>query len=271
MELRKAGRKPKPGIPRRPLIRLSPELCEVYDRYTDKERDEIFNRALATIFPLVPDAPPKPTIIRPRDAVSSVICRVVASDRLISLFYPEKREDFRLLVKSFRYQWTTHWQRKFKGVVDIVDRAAEISHEILLLGIPVQIDSEVTRDRLLSSSFVPESFKRVMGYIADPYNGWFTFEYPKGEDWYSEIMKITAAKYVDGLIVAPPEQFAEVEDFAEINDFELTEKALSIAANARSIAESAIIFQPRRKTRKSRKKEISADTNPIPAHLRDED
>jgi hypothetical protein len=196
---------------------------------------------------------------------------VVTGDRLVSLIYPEKREDFRLLVKGFRYQWTTCWQRKFTGKADITDRAAEISNEILLLGIPVQIDSEQIRNRLLSSSFVPEHFKRVMGYIADPYNGWFTFEYPKGEDWYSEIMKITAAKYTDGLIVVPPEQFAEVEDFAEINDFELTEKALSIAASARSVAENAIIFQPRRKTRKSRKKEISADTNPIPAHLRDDD
>jgi hypothetical protein len=271
MKPRKAGRKPRPGIPRRPLIRLSPELCEVYDRYTDKERDEIFNRALTTIFPAVPDSPPTPTIIRPKKVVGSAICRVVTIDRLVSLVYPEKREDFRMLVKGFRYQWTTRWQRKFSDKADIVDRVAEISNEILLLGIPVQIDCEMVRDRLLSSSFVPESFKRVMGYTADPYKDWFTFEYPKGEDWYSEIMKLTAAKYTDGLIVVPPEQFAEVEDFAEINDFELTEKALSIVATARSVAENAIIFQPRRKTRKSRKKEVNVDTNSIPAHLRDDD
>ena len=110
-----------------------------------------------------------------------------------------------------------------------------------------------------------------MGYVSDPYNGWFTFEYPKGEDWYSEIMKLTAAKYTDGLIVVPPEQFAEVEDFAEINDFELTERAVEIAAKAREVAESAIIFEPRRKTKKTKKKESNADSNPIPAHLRDDD
>jgi hypothetical protein len=35
MKPRKAGRKPKPGIPRRPLIRLSPELCEIKQGWTD--------------------------------------------------------------------------------------------------------------------------------------------------------------------------------------------------------------------------------------------
>jgi hypothetical protein len=267
----RVGRKARSGVPRRPLIRVMPDLVEIYDRYSEKERSEIFNRALATIFPSIPVAPPTPTIIRPKTVVSSVVCRVVVEGQIISLIYPEKWEDFRSLVKTFRYQWVNCWQRKFDTAANIADRAAEISNEILLLGLPIQIDSEVVRERLLSNSFIPEAFKRVMGYASEPYKGWFTFEYPKGEDWYSEIMKITAAKYTDGLIVVPPEQFAEVEDFAEINGFKLTERAVSIAATARSIAESAIIFEPRRKVRKSKKKEKNADSDPIPAHLRDDD
>lgn len=271
MEKQTKGRKRDPGIPRRPLIRINPDLCEIYDRYTDKERSEVFNRALATIFPSVPDAPKTPTIIRPKKIVSSTVCRVSVVDRTISLIYPEKLEEFRVLVKKHKYQWASCWRRKFREKVDVVDRAAEISNEILLLGLPVQIDSEIIRDRLLSNSFKPESFKQVMGYIPDPYKDWFTFEYPNHEGWYNEVMKITAAKYTDGLIVVPPEQFAEVEDFAEINDFELTEKVLSIIATARSITESAIIFEPRRKVRKSKKKELNADSDTIPSHLRDDD
>jgi hypothetical protein len=270
MNQSKPGRKPRTGIARRFQVRIKPDLVEIFDRYTEQERSEIVNRALSTIFPNHPSQP-TPTIIRPKDVVGSTVCRVVITDRVISLFYPEKWEDFRLLVKRYRYQWTSCWQRKFEAKADIIDRAAEISNEILLLGLPVQVDSEAVRDRLLSSSFIPESFKRVMGYTADPYKDWFTFEYPKGEDWYTEIMKLTAAKYTDGLIVVPPEQFAEVEDFAEINSFELTEKALSIAAKAREIAESAIIFEPRRKTRKNKKKESNANSDSIPAHLRDDD
>jgi hypothetical protein len=256
MKSQKAGRKRRSGVPRRPLVRLSPELCEVYDRYTDAERSEIFSKALTTIFPRVPIAPSMPTIVRPKKVVSPVICRIVVADQVVSLIYPEKWDDFRSLVKKHRYQWTSCWQRKFSDKADVVDRAAEIGNEILLLGLPVQIDCELVRDRLLSSSFIPESFKRVLGYTADPYKGWFTFEYPKGEDWYGEIMKLTAAKYTDGLIIVPPEQFAEVEDFAEINNFELTERAVEIAAKAREIAESAIILRAAQKDEKNQEKGI---------------
>lgn len=270
MKQQKTGRKPRTGVARRLQVRIKPELIETFDRYTEKERSEILNRALSTISPNHPTQS-TPTIIRPKDVANPTICRVAISGQTIPLLYPEKREDFRLLVKRYRYQWTSCWQRRFEAKADVIDRAAEISNEILLLGLPVQIDSEAVRDRLLSSSFIPESFKRVMGYVADPYKDWFTFEYPKGEDRYSEIVKLTAAKYTDGLIVVPPEQFAEVEDFAEINGFEMTERALQIAAKAREIAESAIIFEPRRKIRKNKKRESNAGSDSIPAHLRDDD
>ena len=269
MKKRKAGRQRRSGNAVRPLLRISPENQALYDRYTDVERSEIFDRALTTIFPKIPTEKIQPVLIRPRKTETETICRVVIAGRHVRLFFPEKRDDFRDLVKRFRYGWEGCWERKFSESIDIVDRAAEISNEILLAGFCIQLENEAVKDRVIARSFVPEAFKSIKRAMSGSYVGYFIVNWPKAEDCYSEVMRLTAARYADGSVYVPPEHFEEVEDFAEINEFVMSEAAIELAAEAKAARESAIIINPKRKTRKSPKKN-ERSSNGIPSHLRDD-
>jgi hypothetical protein len=269
MKSRNQGRKPKSGIKIHPLLRLTKESFAIHNRYTPEERSEIYDRALTTIFPKVPTEKIQPVLIRPPKTETDTICRVLIVDRYVRLFFPEKRDDFRDLVKRFRYGWDGCWERKFSASVDIVDRAAEIANEILLGGFCIQLENEAVKDRVIARSFVPEAFKSIKRATSGLYVGCFAINWPKAEDCYAEAMKLTAARYADGSVYVPSEHFLEIEDFAEINEFVLSEAAIELAAEAKAAREAAIIISPKRKTRKTPKKnEHSSDG--IPAHLRDD-
>ncbi len=264
------SRIPRTGIVRRVQLRIDPSAIEIFDQYTDTERSEIFNRALKTIYPKVPDTPERVTLIRPRKIITETICRIAIDNRTIRLIFPEKLDEFRSLVKRFGYSWQNCWERNFKSGVDIIDRAAEIGNELLLLGLCIQVDIEKIKDRIVGSSFTPEVFKFIdasknTGVYAD----WLTFIYPKNEEWYTEIMKITAAKYAEGRIYVPPEHCLEVEDFAEINDFQFTPGAIEIVDQAKAVRAAAIEIIPRRKQPKKSKTKHEP-SNSIPSYLRDD-
>lgn len=269
MKSKKVGRKAKDGIPIHPLLRISPEGREIHVRYTPEERSEIYDRALSTIFPRSVSAKTLPVLIRPSKTLTDTICRVVLVGRWVRLFFAEKRDDFRGLVKKFLYSWEGCWEREFAESVDIIDRAAEISNELLLAGFWIQVDNESIKDRIVSQSFVPEAFKTIKRCTKGVYKDCFVFNWPRSDDYYAEAMKLTAARYSDGSIYVPSEHFAEVEDFAEVNDFMMSEAAVSLAAEAKAAKEAAIIVNPKRKVKKTPKRDKNSSAT-IPAHLRDD-
>jgi hypothetical protein len=209
-------------------------------------------------------------LIRPQKTVTETICRVDISNQWVRLLLPEKRDDFRDLVKKFRYQWEGSWCRQFSQSVDICDRAAEICNELLIAGFCIQVANDKVKDRIIAQSFTPEQFKLISKCVSGAYSGQFSFAYPKSESdrWYKEINKLNGCRYADGVLYVPSEQFEEVEDFAECNDFGFSEGALSLISKAKALKESAIIFTPTRKQRK--KKNELTRTDSIPAHLRDD-
>jgi hypothetical protein len=269
MKHRKPGRPVKPGTPVHPLLRISEGNREIHDRYTADERSEVYDRALTTIFPKIPTEKTQPILIRPLKTETDTICRVLIVGRYVRLFFPEKRDGFRDLVKSFRYGWDGCWEREFHDSIDIVDRAAEIANEILLGGFCIQLENETVKGRVISRSFTPEAFKSIKRSLAGLYKDWFVINWPKAEDCYSEVMKLTAARYADGSVYVPSEHFLEIEDFAEINEFVLSNAAIELATEARAARESAIIISPKRKARKAPKKN-EPSSNQIPAYLRDD-
>ena len=270
MKSQKVGRPVKNGVPVHPLLRISEANLELHNRYTPEERSEIYDRALTTVFPRVPTEKIQPVLIRPVDVGTNTICRVLIVGRCVRLFFPEKRDDFRDLVKRFRYGWDGCWEREFPESIDIVDRAAEIANELLIGGFCIQVENEAVKDRVISRSFVPEAFKSIKRVTAGLYKDCFIINWPKAEDCYSEAMKLTAARYADGSVYVPSEHFAEIEDFAEINEFVLSDGAIELAAEAKAARESAIIIAPKRKTRKAPKRNENHSNNAIPAHLRDD-
>jgi hypothetical protein len=270
MKSRNQGRKRKSGVAIHPLLRIDETNRELHDRYSPEERSEIYNRALTTIFPAVQIEKSVPVLIRPPETVTNTVCRVVIAGRWVRLFLPEKRDDFRNAVRRYFYRWEGCWEREFSDSIDIIDRAAEIANEVLIIGICIQIENDKIKDRLIDKTFAPEAFKTIRRGLEGAYKDYFVIRWPKTEDCYDKAMRITAAKYSDGLIYVPPEHFAEVEDFAEINDFVLSEAAIALVAEAKIARESAIIIQPQRKTRRNSKKKNESSRKEVPAHLRDD-
>lgn len=268
MKSKTPGRKKRSGIPVRVLLRIPEDLIDLHNRYSDVERSEIYSKALKTIFPVAKSATIPPVIIRPLKIKTDTICRILVNDRWVKLFFPEKHDDFRELVKRFRYSWDGCWERQFADSVDIIDRAAEIANELLLGGFCVQVENSTVKDRVIAQSFVPEAFKTIRRVTGGVRKDYFVIDWPRGEDCYSEAMKLTAAKYADGSVYVPCEHFAEIEDFAEINEFVMSEAAIKLASEAKAAREAAIIIAPKRKTRKAPKK--NEHSSEIPTHLKDD-
>jgi hypothetical protein len=271
MKSNKPGRKRVSGVPRRRLIRIKPENLEVFDRYSDAELAEVVNRSLQTIFPSVVDAPKCPIVIRPIDMVTETICRIVLVDREIRLVFPERRDDFAALVKRFKFVFPNgFWSRAIPQSLDIIDRVAEIGNELLCEGFSIQVDSPQVQSRVLDRSFVPESFRMIRRRLKGEFAGCFEISWRRQEDFYGAAMKITAARYSNNAVYVPSEHYLEVEDFAEIHDFELSEAAISLASEAKAIRESAVIVNPKRKSKKKAVKIENPVTDEIPSHLRDD-
>jgi hypothetical protein len=271
MKKHKVGRKRVEGIPRRRLIRLDSDVVEIFDRYSDAELAEVVNRSLRQIFPKVADAPKCPIVIRPVETITETICRIAIVDQEVRLIFPEKRDDFAALVKRFKFIFPNGcWSRSFPVAADLIDRAAEIGNELLCEGFSIQVDSPQVQSRILDRSFVPESFRMIRRCVKGEFAGCFVFSWRKQDDLFSEAMKLTAARYSEGSVYVPSEHYLEVEDFAEINGFELSEAAIALAVEAKLIRESAVIVNPKRKSKKKAPKVEDSKTGEIPSYLRDD-
>lgn len=267
------GRKLKAFAARRVQLRIPSELLSVFDGYTSEQLSEVMSIALRSITPDSKLGAVLPTLVRPVEPITNTVVRLQIEGRRICLLLPEKRDDFRDLALKQGYIWDKQrWSRDISQDADLCDRAAEITHLLLLKGFCVQVEYTEVRDRAISANYEPEHFRLVDASKDRPYEGWFMFKYPRSEDWYDRIMRITAAKYVDGRIRVPPEHFAEVEDFAEQKDFQFTPAALEILENARAMWEAALIVHPQKRKRKPRPENPIANTEvSIPDSLRDDD
>ncbi len=191
-------------------------------------------------------------IIRPDKYWTKTIARLYVASKTIQIHFPEKMDEFRLIVKAFGYEWSNgFWQRTFECDAILCDRASEVAHALLEAGFVIQVEHSEIRDRVINGDFEAEAFRKIKCGTQKPYAGWFVFDYPRDEKhWYDKIMKITAAKYDSGILRVPPEYFAEVEDFAEQHGFIFSEKATEALEKTRSLWESALLVLPAKRKRK---------------------
>lgn len=268
------GRKPSKKQIKRVQLRLSKEVASVCDRMSSEEISKILEVAISS--GIRPDKPLGATVqavMRSKKIRTKTIARIsTIDDCLIQIQFPEKRDDFRELVYQYGYRWNEWcWQRKVKPNV-LCDRVAEIANVLLLNKFVVQVDHSEIRDRAITEQFEPEPLRRVALSTLKGFEGWFAFQYPCGNDFYDELMTLTAAKYADKLVRVPPEHFAEVEDFAEQNEFSFTPTAREALENARSLWASALLVIPAKKKRsKKAANPVDDDLVEIPDALKDDD
>lgn len=268
------GRRKNERALKRVQLRLSRESAEVCDRLTSEEISEVLESALkAGIRPGKTLGAVVQAIMRPEKMRTRTIARISASENgLIQIQFPEKRDDFRNVVSLYGFRWNEWcWERKVETDV-LCDRVAEIAHNLLLNKFVVQVDHSEIRDRAVTGRYEPEALRVVKTVTSGAYAGWFVFEYPRADDFYGDLIELTAAKYVDKRVRVPPEHFAEVEDFAEQNGFQFSPAAHEALEKARSLWESALLVLPASK-RKQKKavNPLDSEEVEIPDALKDDD
>jgi hypothetical protein len=255
---------------RRVQIRLSDYHAEIFDSYSVDQINQLVAKALDTITPDYDPGIVAPSVFKPKNILTITIARVSVENLKIRVLFPEKIEQFRLLARELKYFWESpYWVRQFKEEALICDRAAELCCRTLELGIPIQINYTGVRDKIVSGKFQLEPVRQIKVIVSGAYQGWFCFSWPRGEDWYSKAMSLTAAKYIDGRVSVPPEHFSEIEDFAETEEFELSEAARAALSDAKKLSEIELLIDVRPISKRRQAKTRSA-TAAVPDHLKDD-
>jgi hypothetical protein len=184
------------------------------------------------------------TTVRPKNPITETVAEIRIAEDILEIRFPEKREDFREIVKSeLKMVWSDHaWRRKinFKNGT-IGDRAAEAGNKLLYHGYPIRIFDEAIRERAIAADYRPECTRWIMARTEGKYIGWLVVSWSRDEDLYRKAKNITGSKYDKPNVVVSPEHFAEILDFAEMYKFEISDGAKKIIVKAKEIRDNSII------------------------------
>lgn len=204
--------------------------------------------------------------VRPESALSETIAEIAILDKTITVKFPEKREDFRLLMRRNGFEWlSSAWRRSispFNGTLP--DRVAEIGNELLAHGFIIRIYDEAIRQKAISADFEAEQTRWIKAYTSGSEQGKVCITWSRDEDYYKSAKRLPTAKYVKPHISVDPAHYEQIMDFAEVNGFSVTEAAQALLDAARIAKESALVvaITPKPKVRKKALKKPEA--MPVP-------
>lgn len=266
------GRKKKEKVCRRVQVRLSESEAEIFDSYNSDQISSVLGIALKSISPESKLGEVITSVLRPREPITETIARISWRDSYVRVFFPEKLEVFRQAVKNqCGYVWDSGmWSRKATEKT-ASDRMAEVAFRLLDAGFIVQVEYSEVAKKIAAGSFVAEALHLVKVVGSGVYKEWFTFSFPRGEEWYDEIMSLTAARYDSGMIVVPPEHYAELEDFAEQNEFKFSESAFKNIQKWKQIRDVQQLIDIKSvQSGKKKKKTLPINQQDVPESLIDD-
>lgn len=208
---------------------------------------ESTKKAKAEAAPAAIEAKAEATV-RPENTVTETVAEIRILESAVEVDFPEKRDDFRELVKfKLSMRWAGNcWQRKLVKTNGIPqDRAAEAGHKLLAAGFPIRIYDEQARQKAISGSYEPEQTRWIYRRLDDApeYPGWFAINWGRTDDFYEAARKLKGSRWSKPSVVVPPEQFEQVLDFAGMYNFSLTEAAQELAEEARQAKEAALVVK----------------------------
>jgi hypothetical protein len=189
--------------------------------------------------------------LMPVKMATKIPCEIRINGSDVELLFPEKREDFRQLVKFTHYfAWDdAKWSRR-----GTADKAVEMGVAILALGIPVRINDRTIRERVAAGDQIRENTKKITKATAGIRSGWFVIGWKKSDgDYYAKAKRIPGSKWENGKMVAPADAADTIADFAKVEGFELSPGAIGLIENVRAIRAAAT------------KVSVSAPAQPEPA------
>ncbi len=183
----------------------------------------------------------------------------------IRIIFPEKREDFRTIVKNCAFKWYRdgYWYKYInftKGTLS--DRVADIGNQLLQNGFIVRIFDEKMRTKAIEGIYEVEHTRWIMARVKGDYKGRLVVSWSRNENFYDESKKITSAIWSRPNIIVRPEHFAEVFDFANECDFKITPKAQEIIDNAKRNKEAALVPKVKKGAEPIKAKSIKKDFTP---------
>lgn len=190
--------------------------------------------------------------VRPENPKTETVAEIRILDDILEIRFPEKREDFRRLVREeLKMIWSEGWKRRIgfkQGTIE--DRAAEAGNKLLYAGYPIRIFDTKIREKAISADYKPECTRWITARVEGTYNGWLSISWSRDEDLYRKAKNITGSKYDKPNVVVSPEHFAEVLDFAEMYKFEISDKAMVIITAAEEVRDNSIIASAKKPKKK---------------------
>lgn len=178
----------------------------------------------------------------PESPLTATVAEIRATVDVVEIKFPEKRDDFREIVKERGFLWAKdRWSRKINISINgtPADRAAEMGHRLLAAGFAVRIFDAAIRATAIVGNYSPEQTRWVMARNAGAYIGWFALIWKRPDDLYQAAMRITRARYDSPSVVVPATQFEEVLDFAGRYDFAVSPGASRLIDQQRAIRDGA--------------------------------
>jgi hypothetical protein len=176
------------------------------------------------------------TLVRPSTPITRTIARVFVTDTRVSVFFPERRDDFKKVVRRLGYGWDGgSWVRT--GAT--ANNAGELVRDLLANGFCVKADTAVI-DAAVSGTFNPEPRRWVKTGTMNAIR-WFVLGWMRDEDCYAAAKKLPGARYSSPNVIVPADNFEEVMDFAQLHGFHVGENARQLAAAAQAELEESLV------------------------------
>lgn len=219
----------------------------------------------------------KEATIRPEKPATEVVAEIQADDKKLTVKFPEKRDDFRGIMKSLGFRWSDGWKKSLSfRTENKEDRVVEVACRLLAAGFIVRVFDNSLRERIARGEYDPEC-----RYWVFQNGGHFAIEWPYGDNFYSEAIKISGARWdrEAKVMTIPKEAYEEVLGFAEARGFKISQGAQNLINEAEEAKRKSLIVEapevkeaatPRHLKGKP-KKVATPDKVEIDESLRDED
>jgi hypothetical protein len=177
-----------------------------------------------------------------------------SASKYIICTFPEKRDDFRDLVKPIGFRWfAPHWQLPANGRVPDADVfCAALAHQLLSEGYMVQLKPYKAHQLALTETFDPLPTRWCERTVAGEFRDWFRFTWPyDDESSYSRCRALPGARYAEGAVYVPRGSAPAVLDFCERRNFALTAGARALTAEQETALENSLVLNIRRPSPKT--------------------